>query len=150
MKAELNNIIKLINEEFELDLQNRKGQKRYEVYPLKLYCKLAKTHFPKVSYARIARTIKVDHATVMHHIKTFDVVYAEHKMFYNNYIKSNNVNAPIYDIPSNVVDNSLVNHHSLQLKEINALIHNLTEDELLSLKENKIIPHLKMLKTHKL
>ena len=71
-----------VSKENGFDVAIKKRDRKY-AYAKKVYCKLAH-QFNKYTYQDIADSIDCNHATIIHHLKTFDSVYDADL---DNYIK---------------------------------------------------------------
>jgi hypothetical protein len=85
----LNEIKEKVEKHFTLDISKETRRREY-VYTRSVFYKLAKTHTNQ-SLSAIGRSIKKDHATVLHGLKIFDAIIKTYeKEMYSKYAKIDN------------------------------------------------------------
>lgn len=79
-KQSLDSYIKTIKDETAIDITQKRRYKPL-IDLLQIYCYRAYTHFPKLSYYEIGKSVNRHHATVLHHVKQYKNLYFSDAQF---------------------------------------------------------------------
>ena len=113
----LTKIKEIVDEMVGFDISTKRRQ-RHLVYARFIYCKIAKQENPLLTVAIIGKSIKRDHATVLHALKNVDYVLAQDKDILKQYHRILDV------INRHKIDNNI---ETTSLKEEIEKVNNISE-----------------------
>jgi hypothetical protein len=116
---------------------NKGSRKRNIVYYRKIFCKIA--HLFGYSLSRIGQEIDLAHDNVLFHKNSIDVIHLEHRIFFNELVDEYGLTAfmEIKEDVKEIKDETKLNYVKL-------LLSPLSDGELDSFIETRIIPFLKI------